>query len=174
MRTEREHRDRLGSHGQGRSYCSSFCVFYPSNFVLLNLTFPKHITWGMLKKKGGGTPRVVSGRRRPHASYAPVQSIPQDIEFLHDTRDNPAPSRHNTVDDHPCQSQHRRWWRLYSTRNVVGGTLPQGRNIKNGLCSAIPRKFQPGGVRRQHFSNLEGADSYSLRFLTRLSPSHVS
>ena len=30
---------------------TSFCVFYPSNFVPVNLTFPKQITWGMLKKK---------------------------------------------------------------------------------------------------------------------------
>ena len=53
--TEREHRDRqpprLGSHGQGRSYYCSFCFFYPRDFVPLNLTFPKQITWGMLEKK---------------------------------------------------------------------------------------------------------------------------
>ena len=42
-------------------------------FVLRFLT--KQITWGMLKKKKKvGTPRVVSGRRRPHASYAPDNS----------------------------------------------------------------------------------------------------
>ena len=62
---------RMDKEKEGRSYYCSFCVFYPSNFVPLNLTFPKQITWGMLKKKNVGTPRVVSGRRRPHASYAP-------------------------------------------------------------------------------------------------------
>ena len=61
---------QLGSHGQGSSYYCSFCVFYASNFFPLNLTFPKQNTWDMLKKDFG-TPRVVSGRRRPHASYAP-------------------------------------------------------------------------------------------------------
>ena len=68
------------------------------------------------------------------------------------------------------QVSHRRWRRLYSTSNVVGVILPQGRNIKNWVCSAIPGKFQPGDVRRQHLRYLEGADPYWLKFLTIVEP----
>ena len=79
-----EHRDRqphrLGSYGQRRN--CSFCVFYPYNFFPLNLTFPKQITWGMLKKMVG-TPRVVSGGRRPHASYAPGYSCSYVLSRVH-------------------------------------------------------------------------------------------
>ena len=50
-------------------------IFYSSNFVRLNLTLSQTDNLGPAKKKKKvGTPRVVSGRRHPHASYAPAVS----------------------------------------------------------------------------------------------------
>ena len=75
--------------------------FLPKQFVPLNFTFPKQITWDMLKKKKEvGTPRVVSGRRRPHASYAP--EAPDNILQSVEEQQHPC---HLATSYHQCPAQ---------------------------------------------------------------------